>query len=79
MRKYPHIPDPYAPPKLRAGVYKPVANFPGRTVRLEVVNSDGDLMAVLTVDAEIATDSFERGFHRLLQREDTGKTIRVLA
>ncbi len=70
-------PDPYNPP-VKRGVYKPNANFPG-VVRIEIVDSTGDLMMTVECREEIFDESFERAFRRMLERKDTGVKLRVVS
>lgn len=66
--------DPYK--QVRRGVYKPNANFPG-LVRIEVVDSNGELMFEGTGRAEIMDEAMERGLRRMLAKKDTGFRLRV--
>lgn len=76
MRRRTEYFDPYK--QVKRGVYKPIANFPG-VVRIEVVDSNGDLMFKGEGRAEIMDEAMERGLRRMLAKKDTGLTLRVVS
>lgn len=76
MRRRTDFFDPYK--QVKRGVYKPNANFPG-LIRIEVVDSNGELMFEGSGRAEIMDEAMERGFRRMLAKKDTGLKLRVVS
>lgn len=69
------IPDPYAAPKLKRGVYPCPANRPG-WIEYQVVGSDGGLVGVFGMRDDILgtvsrREAFERRLRKFLAANDT--------
>lgn len=74
MRAYPHIPDPYDPPKLKRGVYPCPANPPG-WISYMVVDSNGEVLGQFGMQdhllgTSVRRDAFERRLRKFLNAND---------